>query len=450
MTGPASPHRADDTAASLGGGVLRKLTWRLLPLLGLLYVIAYVDRSNVGFAKLTLQDELGLSATAFTLGQVFFFVAYALLEVPSNLALHRVGAHRWIARIMLTWGLVTIATMLVSNTWQFYLVRFLLGAAEAGFFPGVIYYLSRWFPSRARAAAIGTFMLAGPISFLIGNPLMGALNDLHGVAGLDGWQWIFVVTGVPAVLMTPVVLWVLPRDPASASWLSPAERSWLTGELAREAAAAGDQPHRPFAVLRDRRVLAMAVFFLCFPLATYGLSFWLPTIVAGFGQLSGTAVGLISAVPYLCVCAGLIAVPRLANRRGTPFTWLAAMLALSVAGFVLAVLAPSPGWQMVGLSIASIGGYSAQPVMWTLVPRFLTGAAAAAGIAAINAVGNLGGGFGPMGIAVLVDQTGSPAVGLSFLIVVSALGLIAVPGLRRVLPGPNPQPAPATPSTSTT
>ncbi|MBB5908425.1 MFS transporter [Actinoalloteichus hymeniacidonis] len=420
-------------APSASAATLRKISLRLLPLLGLLYVIAYIDRSNVGFAKLTLQAELGLSATVFTLGQVFFFVAYALFEVPSNLALHRYGAHRWIARIMFTWGLVTVATALVDQTWQFYLARFLLGAAEAGFFPGVLYYLTRWFPASHRSTAIGLFMLAGPLSFIIGNPLMGGLNDLHGLWGLDGWQWIFVATGLPALLMTPVVLWILPRDPETARWLAPAERSWLTGTLRAEAQQAGAQPHNPLAVLADRRVLSMALFFLCFPLATYGLAFWLPTIVEGFGEMSGLTVGLVSTIPYLCVMVGLFLVPRLAARRGSPFFWLGLMLALSVAGFLVAATASAPWLQMIGLCIASVGGYSAQPVMWSLVPRFLAGAAAAAGIAAINGIGNLGGGFGPMGIAAIVDATGSPVTGLIFLIVVSAIGLVGTLGLRRVL-----------------
>ncbi|GAB3578034.1 MFS transporter [Amycolatopsis endophytica] len=419
--------------ATLPTKILRRITLRLLPFLGLLYVIAYVDRSNVGFAKLTLQSELGLSATVYTLGQVFFFVAYALLEVPSNLALHRFGANRWLARIMLTWGLVTVATALVSTTWQFYLARFALGAAEAGFFPGVIYYLTRWFPESHRGKAIGLFMLAGPVSFIIGNPAMGALNDLHGVLGLDGWQWIFVATGVPAVLLTPVVLWVLPKAPETARWLTDDERTWLTGELRREAEAAGVQPHSPWAVLRDRRVLAMAVFFLCFPLATYGLAFWLPTIVKGFGDLSGFGVGAVSAIPYVCVMVGLLVVPRLARRREAPFGWLALMLGFSIAGFVVAATAGAPWLQMAGLCVASIGGYAAQPVMWGLVPRFLAGATAAAGIAAINGIGNLGGGFGPMGIAAIVDATGSATTGLYFLIAVSVLGLFGTYGLRRVL-----------------
>ncbi|WP_438387993.1 MFS transporter [Actinopolyspora saharensis] len=430
------PHTAVSNvpdAPNTDRSLFRKVTLRLLPLLGLLYVIAYVDRSNLGFAKLTLQDELGMSATAFTLGQVFFFVAYALLEVPSNLALHRFGADRWIARIMLTWGLITMATALVSQPWHFYLARFLLGAAEAGFFPGVIYYLTRWYPAARREAAVGLFMLAGPVSFIIGNPAMGALSDLHGVWGLEGWQWIFLCTGIPAVLTTPLVLWLLPSSPEQARWLTTGEKERIRTVLAAEESRTGQQPHNPLRALADPRVLALAAFFLCFPLATYGLSFWLPTIIDGFGGLSGTAIGLISATPYLCVMAGLLLVPRLAARGGRPLDWIAGMLALAALGFTITV-ASEPAWmQMFGLCLASVGGFAAQPIMWGLVPRFLSGAAAAAGIGAINGIGNLGGGFGPMGIAALVDLTGSTHAGLVFLILVSLLGLAGTFGLRTLL-----------------
>lgn len=416
-----------------GRATIRKIVWRLVPFLGLLYVIAYIDRSNIGFAKLTLQDELGLSATAFTLGQVFFFLAYALLEVPSNLALHRFGAHWWIARIMLTWGIITVATAMVSAPWQFYAARFLLGAAEAGFFPGVIYYLSRWFPNHYRGAAIGLFMLAGPVSYIIGNPIMGALDDADGLLGLAGWQWIFIATGIPAIVIAPLVVWLLPKGPDTAKWLSDSEKSWLARQFDAEAADAGEQPHNPWRVLKDGRVLAMALFFLCFPLLTYGLAFWLPTIVKGFGHLSGTTVGLISAIPYLCVILGLLVVPRLAARWSAPFGFIGGMLALSAGGFLVAATANSPVVQIIGISVAAIGGFAAQPVFWSIVPRFLVGAACAAGIGAINGIGNLGGGFGPMGIAVIVDHAGSAVTGLFFLIGVSVVGLLCTVPLRRLL-----------------
>ncbi|MEE1754004.1 MFS transporter [Streptomyces sp. SP18CS02] len=422
--------------------VLGRTARRILPFLGLLYVIAYIDRSNVGFAKLELQAELGVGATAFTLGQVFFFTAYAIFEVPSNLMLHRVGAHRWIARILLTWGVVTVATALAHTTWQFYLARFALGAAEAGFFPGVLYYLSQWFPGSHRGRAIGAFMLAAPVSFILGNPLMGLLMDLDGTGGMAGWQWVFVVTGIPAVLAAPLVLCLLPRGPEQARWLAPDERRWLLAELAADRARAGEQPHRARAVLGDRRVLTAALFFLVFPLSTYGLSFWLPTLIDGFGDLTHTEVGLVSAVPYVCVAAGLVAVPRLVARRDTPYTWIAAMLGLTVVGFTVTALADSPLLRMAGLCAAAVGGYAAQPAFWTLIPRFLTGAAAATGIAAVNAIGNLGGGFGPLGIAAVVDSTGTALTGLMFLLAVSVLGLAAVPLLRRAL-SPAPAPAPA-------
>ncbi|WP_306316899.1 MULTISPECIES: MFS transporter [unclassified Streptomyces] len=413
---------------------LRKISWRLLPLLCGLYVIAFLDRQNISFATLSMQAEFGMSATAFTLGQVVFFVAYALLEVPSNLALHRFGARRWIARIMFTWGAITILTALVSNSWQFYLARFLLGAAEAGFYPGVLYYLSKWFPSSRRTAAIGVFMLAGPLATILGNPVLGMLDELGGTGGLQGWQWIFVVTGIPALLAVPLVLRRLPDSPERVSWLQDDEKAWLTGQLALEAEAAGPQSGRPLAALRDRRVLALAGFYLCFTLATYGLGFWLPTIVSGFGHLSSGAVGVISAAPFVCVAASLVVVPMLARRRGTPLGWIAALLCLAIAGFTLTASVDSPLLQMVGVTAGAVGSTASQPLVWTTIPRFLAGAAAAAGIATVNAVGNLGGGFGPMGIGVIVDRTGSAVTGLVLLIGVCFVALLATMGLRRMLP----------------
>ncbi|WP_425838714.1 MFS transporter [Streptomyces fractus] len=424
------PTTTDDVAHSS----LRKISWRLLPLLCGLYVIAFLDRQNISFAALTMQSEFRMSATAFTLGQVVFFVAYALLEVPSNLALHRFGARRWIARIMFSWGAVTMLTALVDSRWQFYLGRFLLGAAEAGFYPGVLYYLSKWFPSSRRTAAIGVFMLAQPLANIIGNPALGVLDGLDGAGGLQGWQWIFVVTGIPALLAVPLVLRCLPDSPERVSWLRPDEKDWLSGQLALEAEAAGPQSAHPLAALRDRRVLALAGFYLCFTLATYGLGFWLPTIVSGFGHLSGGAVGVISAAPFVVVAASLVIVPMMARRRGTPLGWIAALLGLAVAGFTLTASVDSPLLQMIGVTAGAVGSTASQPMVWTTIPRFLAGAAAAAAIATVNAVGNLGGGLGPMGIGVIVDRTGSAVSGLILLIGVCFVALLATLGLRRILP----------------
>ncbi|WP_240654032.1 MFS transporter [Streptomyces sp. AcE210] len=415
---------------------MKAVTWRLMPFLVLLYLVAYIDRSNVGFAKLTLQDQLGLSNAAFTFGQVAFFIAYAIFEVPSNVYLDRFGARRWFTRIMLSWGVVTVLTALVGNDWQFYAARFLLGVAEAGFYPGVLYYLTKWYPYRYRARMTGWFMMSAPLAFIIGNPVMGALDDLDGTFGLEGWQWIFIATGVPAIVLGFVTLRLLPDGPEGVRWLAAEERAWIAGELAAEADALGEPGHgSPLRALRDRRVVLLSLFYLCFPLGAYGLSFWLPTIVDGFGGLSSTATGFITAVPYVFVAIGLYVVPKLADRSGTRYPWIAGTAALGALGLAASALTGNHVLQMAFISVAAMCIFAGQPVLWSLPSRFLTGIQAASGIAVINAVGNLGGGFGPMGIGVVVDRTGSAVGGLWFLVAAMVIAAVATPGIRRLVEG---------------
>ncbi|MFH8734085.1 MULTISPECIES: MFS transporter [unclassified Streptomyces] len=415
---------------------MKAVTWRLMPFLVLLYLVAYIDRSNVGFAKLTLQDQLGLSNAAFTFGQVAFFIAYAIFEVPSNVYLDHFGARRWFTRIMLSWGVVTVLTALVTNDWQFYAARFLLGVAEAGFYPGVLYYLTKWYPYRYRARMTGWFMMSAPLAFIIGNPVMGALDDLDGTLGLEGWQWIFIATGVPAIVLGFVTLRLLPDGPEGVRWLAADEQAWIAGELAAEAGALGERGHgSPLRALRDRRVLLLSLFYLCFPLGAYGLSFWLPTIVDGFGGLSTTATGFITAIPYVFVAIGLYVVPKLADRSGTRYPWIAGTAALGALGLAASALTGNHVLQMAFISLAAMCIFAGQPVLWSLPSRFLTGIQAASGIAVINAVGNLGGGFGPMGIGVVVDRTGSAVGGLWFLVAAMVIAAVATPGIRRLVEG---------------
>ncbi|MFE2989060.1 MFS transporter [Streptomyces sp. NPDC059262] len=430
--------------------VMKAVTWRLMPFLVLLYLVAYIDRSNVGFAKLTLQDQLGLSNAAFTFGQVAFFIAYAIFEVPSNVYLDRFGARRWFTRIMLSWGVVTVLTALVSDDWQFYAARFLLGVAEAGFYPGVLYYLTKWYPYRYRARMTGWFMMSAPLAFIIGNPVMGALDDLDGTFGLEGWQWIFVATGVPAIVLGFVTLRLLPDGPEGVRWLAAEDRAWIARELAAEADALGERGHgSPLRALRDRRVVLLSLFYLCFPLGAYGLSFWLPTIVDGFGGLSTTATGFITAIPYVFVAIGLYVVPKLADRSGTRYPWIAGTAALGALGLAASALTGNHVLQMAFISVAAMCIFAGQPVLWSLPSRFLTGIQAASGIAVINAVGNLGGGFGPMGIGVVVDRTGSAVGGLWFLVAAMVIAAVATPGIRRLVEGgPVVAHAPGTPATA--
>ncbi|MFF1688325.1 MULTISPECIES: MFS transporter [unclassified Streptomyces] len=416
--------------------VMKAVTWRLMPFLVLLYLVAYIDRSNVGFAKLTLQDQLGLSNAAFTFGQVAFFIAYAIFEVPSNIYLDRFGARRWFTRIMLSWGVVTALTALVTTDWQFYAARFLLGVAEAGFYPGVLYYLTKWYPYRYRARMTGWFMMSAPLAFIIGNPVMGALDDLDGTFGLEGWQWIFIATGLPAIVLGFVTLRLLPDGPEGVHWLAADERAWIAGELAAEADALGERGHSsPLRALRDRRVVLLSLFYLCFPLGAYGLSFWLPTIVDGFGGLSTTATGFITAIPYVFVAIGLYVVPKLADRSGTRYPWIAGTAALGALSLAASALTGNHVLQMAFISLAAMCIFAGQPVLWSLPSRFLTGIQAASGIAVINAVGNLGGGFGPMGIGVVVDRTGSAVGGLWFLVAAMVIAALATPGIRRLVEG---------------
>ncbi|MFL4952996.1 MFS transporter [Streptomyces sp. MMS24-I31] len=410
---------------------MRAVTWRLMPFLVLLYLVAYIDRSNVGFAKLTLQGHLGLSNAAFTLGQVAFFIAYACCEIPSNILLEKFGARRWFTRIMIGWGGVTMLTALVSNSWQFYLARLLLGVAEAGFYPGVLYYLTKWYPYRHRARIVGYFMMAQPLAFLIGNPVMGALDGLD-TFGLSGWQWIFIGTGIPALLLGFVTIRCLPDGPDRVRWLDEEQRGWIASELATEDARNTSHPS-PLRALRDRRVVCLALFFLCFPLGAYGLSFWLPTIVSDFGGLTGTQIGLVTAIPYLFVALGLYVVPKVADRRGDRYPWIAGTAALGALGLAASTVFTDPVLRMAAISLAALGIYAGQPVLWSLPSRFLTGVEAASGIALINAVGNLGGGFGPLGIGAIADRTGSPVTGLWFLVAAMAVAAATTYGVKRVL-----------------
>jgi MFS family permease len=414
---------------------VRRITWRLMPLLGLLYLVAYIDRQNISYAKLQMVDALGLSEAAFGLGASLFFIGYFLFEVPSNVLLHRVGAHRWFARIIASWGAVTVALAFTPNATVFYVLRFLLGAAEAGFFPGVLYVLTLWFPVRYRARAVGLFMLASAVANAVGGAVGGLLLDQDGTLGLAGWQWVFLATGVPAILLAPVVLFALPRSPAGAAWLSAEQKDWLARELAAGNAEGKGAHGGILSVLRDPRVLLLCLVYIGFPLAAYGLSYWLPTIIRGFG-VSNTVNGLLGIIPWTLVALALWAVPRHAARFRNP-VWHAAGPAL--AGAVLLTLSvvvePVP-LRFACLSLGAAAIFSGQPAFWTLPPRFLSGARAAAGFAAINSVGNLGGFVAQAIVPAIRDGTGSDTAPMLFLAACLALAAMGVLLVERRLPRP--------------
>ncbi len=400
--------------------ILSKITWRLLPLLFLCYIIAYIDRINVGFAKLQLQQVLGVDPAVFGrvygMGAGLFFIGYFLFEVPSNLILHRVGARIWIARIMVVWGLVSVAMMFIQSTTVFYCMRFLLGAAEAGFFPGVILYLTYWFPARDRARTVAMFATGGVIAGIIGSPLSGVILGMNGLAGLAGWQWLFLIEGIPAVLLGVVVLVVLPNGPREARWLTETERTWIAARLAEESASPGSQQgHRLADAFTSGRVWLLCLLYFLLNVGGYGYELWLPTIVKEISGTGNTTVGFLNAVPYVAAAAAMFLVGRYSDRTGHR-RWPVALAAMtSAVGFALSGLLHNPYLAMAALVLAFVGLKSTLGPFWALGTAFLSGTAAAGGIALINSVGNLGGFAGPYLVGVIRDQTGSNLAALMML-----------------------------------
>jgi ACS family tartrate transporter-like MFS transporter len=398
---------------------------RLIPFLFLLYVVSYLDRINVGFAALQMNAALGFSNVTYSLGAGIFFLSYTLLEIPSNVILARVGARRWIARIMITWGLVSAGMMFVRSATGFYVLRFLLGAAEAGFFPGIIYCLTRWFPTRDRARAIAGFMTAVVIAGIVGGPISGALLSLDGVGGLAGWQWLFVVEGLPAIALGFVVLRVLPEVPSEARWLTPAEQVALTTTLEEEATLGGSV-HSVRGALTSGRMWLLAAVYFTIPVELYALSFWLPQIVKSASGASDFRVGILSAIPYAVAAVAMVAVGRHSDATGER-RWHIALsaavggVALALAGFVRGVV-PAIGL----LSLATAGLASMLGPFWAFATSFLGGIGAAAGIALVNSVGNVGGFVGPNIVGVVREATSDFAAGLAIVGAILVAGGVLV------------------------
>jgi MFS transporter, ACS family, tartrate transporter len=426
------PLEAAGVAAALEARTLRRVRLRLIPFLGLLYFVAYLDRVNVGFAALQMNAALGLSASVYGLGAGIFFVGYFLFEVPSNLVLSRLGARVWIARIVLLWGLVSVGMMFVTGPWSFCVMRFLLGAAEAGFFPGIIFYLTQWFPARHRAQAVAQFATASMFAGIVGAPLSGALLSLSGAGGLAGWQWLFLLEGLPAVLLAPVVLYCLTDRPEEARWLADDERRWLVEAMEVERAL-GAAAHGATlrAGLLDRGVWMLASVYFLLVVSAYGFNFWMPQIVKALSGASDLGVGALTALPYAMAATGMVLMAAHSDRTGERRRHVAAAAWLAALGFAASVaLGAHPVLSFLALCFAAVGTFSATPPFWSLPTAFLRGTGAAAGIAFINSVGNLGGFAGPYLVGAVKDLTGSFAGGLLILAAAPVLAGVLVLRLR--------------------
>ena len=394
--------------------VSRKLMWRIIPFVMLLYFVSFLDRVNVGFAAMTMNKALGLSPTAFGLGGGLFFIGYFLFEVPSNLILHRVGARIWIARVMVTWGIVSAASAFVTGPHSFYLLRFVLGVAEAGFFPGIILYLSLWFPTKQRAVAAAWFMAAAPISTAIGSPISGAIMQLPPMFGLADWQLLYIIEAVPAVLLGFVVLKFLTDTPAKAHWLKADEREWLIAKLKSEAdERKGHTGHTAGALsaLRDPRVLALALIYFGTSAGLYTLGLWAPLIIRQYG-FTALETGLLNGIPSVLAVVAMVMWARHSDKAQERTWHVVIPCALACIGFIFAGQANTALLIVLALVVVNVGISAAKAPLWAMPSMFLSGAGAAAGIAMINSVGNLGGFVGPFAIGWLKNVTGGYAAGL--------------------------------------
>jgi len=409
---------------------IRRITWRLIPFLMLLYFVAFLDRINVGFAALTMNKQIGLTSQMFGLGSGIFFAGYFLFEVPSTVILHRVGARFWIGRVLITWGIVSVAMAFTRGPLSFYVLRFLLGLAEAGFFPGIILYISYWFPSSHRSAVTAMFMAAAPLAGLIGSPISGALMGMNGLVGLHGWQWLFLVEGGPAILLGLITFWFLTDRPADATWLPPAEREWLTRTIAQEQAAlAGRTSQSLWRGLADWKVLALSLAYFGTSAGLYTIGFWAPLIVKGLG-FSVFSTGFLVAIPNLIAVVGMVLWSHNSDRTGERYWHAAIACIIAAAGMALAARAGGSAVLAIsGLSLTALGVSAAKPPLWSLPTMFFGGTAAASSIGLINSLGTLGGFVGPYMIGATNGTSGNFSRGLSLVggtLVVSAVTILAM------------------------
>jgi sugar phosphate permease len=410
--------------------VYAKVTWRIVPFLLLCYVVAYLDRVNVGFAKLQMLSDLKFSDSVFGLGAGIFFIGYFLFEVPSNIIMHKVGARLWIARIMITWGLISALMLATSSEMMFYTLRFLLGLAEAGFFPGIILYLTYWYPAERRGRMTTLFMTAVPLSSVVGAPISGwIMQNMSGYQSLAGWQWMYLLEGVPSVLLGLVTVLYLDDGIAAAKWLNPEEKNLLLSNIAGDNAL--KQEDSVSSTLANRRVWLLGAIYFCFVMGLYGVGFWLPTIIKSLGVQGLFNIGILTAVPYAAATVGMVFVSRSADARRERRWHVIIPALLGACGLVLSPLLSSDAtWSMAAMSLATFGIITTLPLFWSMPTACLGGVAAAAGIALINSLGNLAGFVSPFLIGVIKDATHSTDAGMFMLavsLVLGALLTLAIP-----------------------
>lgn len=404
---------------------MRRVFIKLLPLLCIVYVLCFLDRTNIGMAKERLELDVGISAAAYGLGAGLFFLAYASLEIPSNLIIHKVGARAWITRIMLTWGLISMGMAFVQGELSFYILRILLGAAEAGLYPGILYFLTLWFPHQDRARAQALFLLGAPIAVILGAPLSGALMQMDGVGGLHGWQWMFLIEGLPTVLLAFYVWKVLPDRPTKAKWLDPQTARNLEDFVARqnEEGASSSGNHNFKAALKDRQILIVAALYFTNQISLYAVAYFLPSIMAKAGDFTSFQIGLLVSVPWIFAAVGMLLVSRWAKQHNSDRLWIIiATLGMAIG---LSVAAAGPPWiAFAGFCLMGLCMLAPQPLLFTHVSKRLSGVTVAAGLAFINTLGLLGGFFGPNAMGLAEQTTGATTAGLWLLAGLCVVGVV--------------------------
>lgn len=413
--------------------VVNKIIFRrVMPLLIAAYVMAFIDRTNIGMAKDRMEIDLGISATAYGIGAGLFFLTYALSEIPSNLIMHKVGARFWIMRIMITWGILSACMAFVQGEWSFYILRMLLGIAEAGLFPGVIYFITQWFVVKHRAKANGMFLLGVSIANIVGAPLGGILLTMDGVGGLHGWQWMFIIEGIPACFLAIFIWKYLPNKPTDAKFLTREEAEDLEARILAEelagAKASGNSKLRH--VLKDKQILLVVAIYFTHQIAVYALSFFLPSIIGTYGTLNTIQIGLLTSVPWIFSAAGALLLPRLATNASRSRTIATCTMVGIVAGFTLGAIG-GPVLGMLGFCLAAFNFFALQPILFTYPATRLSGAALAGGIAFVNTVGLFGGFLGPYVMGFMEETTGSKFSGLWFIVAMCTVGALLTRKLKR-------------------